>query len=180
MLAKAGYRRSTIAWKGTSRDKIYKELGWESLHHHRCFRRITQFYKIMNGHTPQYLVDPIPKPRRHLFGRHYTNDLYKIHCRTKRFLSSFYPDSIKCWNELGPEMRQSESISGFKQKILKIIQPAKQSIFKIHDPHGIKYIYQLRVGLSPLRYHKNAINLLILLMTHVDVALESKQLSIFC
>ena len=33
----------TGAWKGTSTDKIYRELGWESLHHRRCFRRITQF-----------------------------------------------------------------------------------------------------------------------------------------
>ena len=35
----------TGAWKGTSTTKIYQELGWESLHHRRCFRRITQFYK---------------------------------------------------------------------------------------------------------------------------------------
>ena len=33
----------TGAWKGTSTDKIYRELGWESLHHRRCFRRIPQF-----------------------------------------------------------------------------------------------------------------------------------------
>ena len=52
----------TGAWKGTSTSKIYNELKWESLHHHRCFRRITQFYKIINGLTSQYLIDPIPKP----------------------------------------------------------------------------------------------------------------------
>ena len=68
----------TGAWKGTSTVKIYMELGWESLHHRRYFRRITQFYKIMNGLTPKYLLDPIPMPRRHLFGRHITNDLVQI------------------------------------------------------------------------------------------------------
>ena len=80
----------TGAWKGTNTTKIYQELGWESLHHRRCFRRITQFYKIMNGLTPQYLVDPIPMPRRHLFGRRITTDLYQFHWRNKRFLHSFY------------------------------------------------------------------------------------------
>ena len=94
----------TGAWKGTNTIKIYRELGWESLHDHRCFRRITQFYKIMNGLTPMYLVDPIPVPRRHFFGRHATNDLYRFHCRNKRFLHSFYPDLVNTWNELGPEM----------------------------------------------------------------------------
>ena len=64
----------TGAWKGSSTRKIYKELGWESLHHRRWFRRMTQFFKIMNGLTPQYLLDPIPVPRRHLFGRFATND----------------------------------------------------------------------------------------------------------
>ena len=143
----------TGAWKGTSTIKIYKELGWESLHHRRCFRRITQFFKIMNGLTPQYLVDPIPMPRRHLFGRRITNDLYKFHWRNKRFLYSFYPDSVKNWNNLGPEIRKIESISLFKKSILKSIKPQKRSIFKLHDT-GVKFIYQLRVGLSPLRHHK--------------------------
>ena len=42
-----------------------------------------------------------------------------------------------------------------KKNILKIIRPAKRSIFKIHNPNGIKWIFQLRVGLSPLKSHKN-------------------------
>ena len=130
------------------------ELGWESLHHLRYFRRSTQFYKIMNGLTPKYLLHPIPMPRRHLFGRHITNDLYKVNCRNKRFLNSFYPDSINCWNELDPDTRKIETLSRFKSAILKTIKPQKRSIFRIHDPTGIRYIYQLRVGLSPLKHHK--------------------------
>ena len=114
---------------------------------------ITQFYRIMNGLTPQYLVDPIPMPRRHLFGRRITNDLYQFHWRNNRFLHSFYPDSVKNWNNLGPEIRNIESISLFKKTILKTIKPQKRSIFKLHDTNGVKFIYQLRVGLSPLRHH---------------------------
>ena len=48
------------AWKGTSRTKIYDELGWETLDQRRMFRRLTQFYKIMTGLTPEYLRIPIP------------------------------------------------------------------------------------------------------------------------
>ena len=50
----------TGAWKGTNRDKLNEELGWEPLHLRRWFRRLTVFYKIMHGLTPQYLVDPVP------------------------------------------------------------------------------------------------------------------------
>ena len=48
------------AWKGTNLDKIYEELGWETLTYRRMYRRLTQFYKIMNNLTPEYLKIPIP------------------------------------------------------------------------------------------------------------------------
>ena len=148
----------TGAWKGSSAAKLYAELGWESLHSRRYFRRITQFFKIMNGLTPQYLVDPIPVPRRHLFGRYVSNDLYEFKCRTKRFLSSFYPDSVNLWNDLEPDLRKTELLSQFKKSIIKTIQPTKKSIFNVHDPEGINFLFQLRLGLSPLKAHKKKHN----------------------
>ena len=63
----------TGAWKGTSRDKIYEQIGWESLHNRREFHRVTQFYKIMNNLTPLYLKEPVPDPHIHLFGPRSTN-----------------------------------------------------------------------------------------------------------
>ena len=50
-------------------------------------------------------------------------------------------------------MRGSESLAIFKRKILKLYRPEKKSIFGIHDT-GIKWIFQLRVGLSHLLSHK--------------------------
>ena len=32
----------------------------------------------------------------------------------------------------------------------------KKGLFNIHDPNGIKWIFQLRVGLSPLKSHKKS------------------------
>ena len=49
----------TGAWRGTNTDKIYEELGWESLYHRRYYRRMTLFYKIVNECTPEYLRAPI-------------------------------------------------------------------------------------------------------------------------
>ena len=75
----------TGTWRGTNRDKIYEELGWESLQNRRMFRRLTQFYKIMNGMTPMYLVNPVPKPRQNLYGFRSTNVIPSLTCRTERF-----------------------------------------------------------------------------------------------
>ena len=45
-------------WQGTNREKLYDELGWESLSERRWCRRMTMFYKILNGMAP-YLLDLI-------------------------------------------------------------------------------------------------------------------------
>ena len=39
----------TGAWQGSSRSKLYEELGWESLSDRRWCRRILQVYKIVNN-----------------------------------------------------------------------------------------------------------------------------------
>ena len=37
----------TGCWKGSSRDRLYEELGWESLSDRRNINRIFQIYKII-------------------------------------------------------------------------------------------------------------------------------------
>ena len=144
---------ATGMWKGTNRDKVYDELGWEPLHLRRYFRRLTIFYKIMNDLTPPYLREPVPQPRTHLYGTSATNDLYSLKCRTQRFRNSFFPDVVESWNNLGPELRNLPTLSSFKSKIMGIIKPESKDIFRVHS-EDLKYLYQLRVGLSALRAHK--------------------------
>ena len=143
------------AWKGTNRDKIYAELGWETLDQRRMFRRLVLFYKIMNCPTPDYLRIPTLSLHRHLYGIRSNNVLKDIVCKTDRYSNSFYPDSVCMWNDLGPELRGAESISVFKRNLLKLYRPEKKSLYNIHD-NGIKWIFQLRVGLSPLKSHKKS------------------------
>ena len=124
------------AWKGSSRVKIYNELGWETLDQRGMFRRLTQFYKIMTGLTPDYLRIPVPSLREHLFGDRFTNVLNTFCCRTDRFHR--FPDSITMWNDLGPELRGAESLSVFKRNIMKIYRPMKKNLFNIHDQVVLK------------------------------------------
>ena len=41
----------TGTWKGSSRTKLYEELGWESLSDRQRCRRILQIHKIVNNKT---------------------------------------------------------------------------------------------------------------------------------
>ena len=46
----------SMCWQGTSRIKVYDELGWESLAERGWAHRMTTFYKIINGLAPTYHV----------------------------------------------------------------------------------------------------------------------------
>ena len=161
LLEKTQYQAAlavTGTWKGTSLNKLYDELGWESLSDRRWSRRLIQFYKIQNNLTPTYMKSPIPPLRTHLYGIRSSNVIREISCKTKRYSGSFYPHSIKTWNEIGPLLRETISVSIFKTNILRLIRPPKKEIFQVHDPLGVKIIFQLRVGLSPLKSHKKKHN----------------------
>ena len=67
----------TGAWQGSSRLKLYEELGWETLSDRRLSKRILQIHKIINDKTPSYLKNKLP-PNRQLF-------LQTIRCRTDRY-----------------------------------------------------------------------------------------------
>ena len=47
-------------WKGTNLNRIYDELGWESLTDRRWCRRLFHYYKIQDNLTSPHLKDPIP------------------------------------------------------------------------------------------------------------------------
>ena len=139
----------TGSWKGTDLNKIYDEFGRESLTGRRWCRRLFHFYNIPNNLTP-YLKDPIPPIRSHLFGNRSVNVINGIRCKSKSYSNSFYPDSIRCWNKIGPELRNSPNLKSFKLGILALVGPPPKRIFGIHDPIGMKWLFQLRVGLRPL------------------------------
>ena len=46
----------TGAWRGSNTDKMYEELGWESLHHRRNFRRLSMYYKIVKEHGKENIM----------------------------------------------------------------------------------------------------------------------------
>ena len=67
-------------------------------------------------------------------------------------LLTLFPYTIREWNKLSLEIRNSQSYSIFKKSLLKFIRT--NSVFNVSDIYGIKLLTRLRVGLSHLREHK--------------------------
>ena len=148
----------TGAWQGSSRSKLYEELGWESLSERRWSRHILQIHKIVSNMTPSYLKDKVPRHRRPLYNHNNNNTFHDIRCRSSRYMSSFFPDAISSWNNVITHFDNIPSINILKTHIVSLIRPMKKNIFGIHDPAGLRYLLQLRVGLSLLRHHKKRHN----------------------
>ena len=129
-------------------------MGWESLADRRWLRRLIQFYKIYNNITPQYLKDNIPPSRQPRHGSNNKNVYHNVFCNTPRYMNSFFPDAVKLWNNIGEDFHSCNSIEIFKKNITNLIRLPSKPIYSVHDPIGVKYVFQLRVGLSVLRSHK--------------------------
>ena len=68
--------------------------------------------------------------------------------------NSFFPSVVIEWNKLDQNIRNSENLFIFKKKLLKFIRPSGNSVFRCHNPKGIKLLTRLRLGLSHLREPK--------------------------
>ena len=86
---------------------------------------------------------------------------------------------IKSWNNLCIDFHVSASIAIFKKKIYALIRPETKTTCDIYYPEGLKFIFQLRVELSPLRYHKRRHNFIDTPSDICDCKLASETLSHF-
>ena len=132
--------------------------GRETLSDRRNCRRVLQIHKIFNNKTPSYLKDKVPPSCRALFNGNIPNTFLVIICKSNRYTNSFFPDAIASWNIFIKHFDDVPSFDILKQHINTFFRPKSKSIFGIHDPVGLRYLFQLRVRLSPLRSHKRSHN----------------------
>ena len=137
--------------RSTSREKLYEELGLESLQLRRWFRKLSCFYKLFHSEHPRYLFKLIPSRS----SSYVTRNIHNIpFCKTRHtFLkNSFFPSTVIGLNTLDHNIRNSNGFNVFRKSILKFIRPSANSFFDCHNPKGIRFI--ARRGLSHLRENK--------------------------
>ena len=141
----------TRAIRGTSKTKLYKELGLEFLKSRRWFRWLCTFYKIRTYNLPLYLADLLHKGT-HSFNTRNSEDITIFQSRTETFNFSFFPWSIAEWNKLDLEIRNSSYLV-FRNYLIKRIRPLAAPVYHIHNPLSLKLRTWLRLGLSHLNEH---------------------------
>ena len=128
----------TGAIRGTSKTKLYKELGLEFLKSRRWFRRLCIFYKIRTYNIPIYLADLLPKGT-HSYNTRNSEDITTFQSRTETFKFSFFPWSIVEWNKLDLKI-QNSSYLVFSNHLIKRIQLLAAPVYNIHNLLGLKLL----------------------------------------
>ena len=135
----------TGAIRGTSREKLYHELGFESLVSRRWYRKLCCFYKVFKTQSPRYLFEVIPTAKRAYITRN-NDKLPHFKVKHNYFKNSFFPSTVIEWNKLDLNIHNSKSLTSFKSKVLKFISPSENSIFLCNNPKGIRLLTRLRLG----------------------------------
>ena len=114
---------TTEAILGTSKEKIYQELGLEPVQLRRSYG------KLFKNEYPKYLFNLTPV-KSTSYATRTMNNIPVIKTNHKFFKSYFFPSAIIDWNNLDPIIRNSKRISVFKEKYL-ISYDLPQIIFLI-------------------------------------------------
>ena len=145
----------TSAIRGTSKDKLYQELGLEYLRNRRWLKRISYLYKNTSTKLPPSLYELNPPLQ---MWHRYPGCFKTLRCRTELLQNSFLPFTVNEWNRLDSDIKNSDSYTISLKKLSAFIRPVGNSMYGIDDPLGVKIIIRLPLGFSDLREHEFRLN----------------------
>ena len=96
---------------------------------------------------PSYLYELILKSNPNYSTQNFDH-IDPYYCRTDIFKYSFFPHTILEWNKLDANLKIAKSYMCFRNSLLKTGRPVQNSIFKVFNTLGIKFLTRLRLSLS--------------------------------
>ena len=104
-------------------QKLYEELGWESLYHRRWYQRLTHFYKLKNTQSPLYLYSLIPAKHELRCNLRMSHPYDPQIERTMRFSNTYFQNCISEWNRLDVSESYLQSYLNLKRDYCCILYP---------------------------------------------------------
>ena len=107
----------TGTFKGTSRERLYQKLGFESLKDRRWHRKPCFFYKIVTGLLPKYLPLYFQLHNKPVYQTRSTakNTVKQTASKTINFNNTFFPHCSREWNYLSGQIKSLPSSISFKK-----------------------------------------------------------------
>ena len=124
----------TRAIQGTSKEKIYDELGLHSLTKRRWRSKLIFFYKTVNGLLLNYLYSYLHFSSEEIYPLRSaaSSKLIQFSSRTISFKNAFFPYCVNEWNNLKANIRNAKSLNIFKKLIIS--EKKENPLFSVSDP----------------------------------------------
>ena len=111
------------AIRGTSSEKLYQELGLESLRSRRWLRKLCLSYKIDKNKSPSCFYSSIPGSVKFYSTRSSQIDnISNIKTRSNFFKNYSFSSTITEWKKLDRDIRNSDSLNVFKLYLLRFVR----------------------------------------------------------
>ena len=118
----------------SSVTELPEDLKWKSLETRRKESYLTMMYKIINQ---QVTVDPdkhLMKPQKQYRSPN-TNSYVVPHASTTSRQQSFFPRTIRDWNQLPLSIKKSGSVLAFKAQLATYFTKLGLHLIPLSDPH---------------------------------------------
>ena len=121
--------------QGTSKEKIYDDLGLHSLTKRQWRSKLIFFYKIVNGLLPDYLYSYLHCSSEEIYPLRSagSSKLRPFSSRTISFKNTFFPYCVNKWNNLKADIRNAKSLNIFKKLIISEKRKILYFQFTIHS-----------------------------------------------
>ena len=121
-------------------------------------QKIKFMYKFSNNNLPAYLYDEIPVSINTEYNLRNKDNIRMPKSKKNYYLKSYIPSSIKIWNDTEPDIKNAETESILKSKLMRIYGNSSNALFLYGDGKGAINQSRIRMGLSALnsqrkKYH---------------------------
>ena len=141
----------TGAIRGTSREKIYQELGLESV---QPWRKLAMKISNVLQNLKVLIFFSFNTEKKHFVMLREMLIVFPWLNLNNFFKNNFFPSAVIEWSKLNPAIWNAESSGIFKSNILKFIRLTQEVFFNCYNHKGIRLMTWLGLGLSHLREHK--------------------------
>jgi hypothetical protein len=106
------------------------------------------FYKIRNNNAPSYLCDCLLPFERNenVYNLRNQTDYSNPFTRLQLYRNSFFPSSIKLWNNLPLEIRSAPTVSSFKKSLINDVNLLKPSRYYSYGCRVLNVLHNSRIN----------------------------------
>ena len=154
-------RVATSTPKCSSTEKLYKDLGWESISTRIKYLSISLFHKIHTNATRPLCRQCLPPTNSHIeltrSAKVYSGYPYQRSVLERTLDKSFFSVAAKQWDSLPTELKKTWDFAEFKPELSSLLKPARCKLYNIGSKYANSIHTQLRIGRSQLNEHLYAI-----------------------